>query len=694
MAPEQAARLDELSGQYAAGSTAAPQAQTTGQAPAIPDYELLRRVGRGAYGEVWLARNLTGSFVAVKVVARSAFEYDRPFEREFEGIKRFEPISRSDPPQVAVLHVGRGDGFFYYVMELADDANAECAAWNAELGATAHSAPRTPESYAPHTLREDLKRHGRLPVAQCVQIGLALTRALAHLHKCGLVHRDVKPSNVIFVGGVPKLADIGLVASVDATRSLVGTEGYVAPEGPGTPQADLYSLGKLLYEISTGCDRKEFPALPPDIASRPDREGLIELNAIVTRACQFDPRQRHGNAEAMLAELGLLRRGDSVQRERRVRRRVASLKKLALGVPGVAALGVVVTTLVRGMVPAGPYPEGPPSANAEANAFCEKAMYILRGDNYAEFTNIYTYFRRAIALDPNFARPYVGLLELQVREDVAGRPPTTAEDLRVTARQLQRLAPHLAATYCAKSVVNYSDGNYAEALRYSLAATKADPKYELGHTFYGWLLLCFGWPEEARRQTDIARELAPSKTIIYRALGNAELVARNYAEAIKWYKTAIKWEPHHLVPYDGVGESFRAMGDYTNALNYFEKGAILAGNDEAVTKQHFEVLRHALGEGGIRGYWQQEWKWAEKDTNASPYWKAVIQIHLGNTNAALDWLQRSYEARERDESTFGPPLLATSLLYDPHWDGLHNDRRFRRLLDETGLSKVMPGQRR
>src|SRR5438045_1674025 len=86
--------------------------------PAIPDYELLRRVGRGAYGEVWLARTITGSRVAVKVVARSAFAYDRPFEREFEGIKRFEPISRSDPSEVAILHVGRGDGFFYYVMEL------------------------------------------------------------------------------------------------------------------------------------------------------------------------------------------------------------------------------------------------------------------------------------------------------------------------------------------------------------------------------------------------------------------------------------------------------------------------------------------------------------------------------------------------------------------------------------------------
>ena len=64
----------------------------------IPDYVLLRRIGRGAYGEVWLAQNFTGSFVAVKIVARNAFDHDRPFEREFEGIKQFEPISRSDKP--------------------------------------------------------------------------------------------------------------------------------------------------------------------------------------------------------------------------------------------------------------------------------------------------------------------------------------------------------------------------------------------------------------------------------------------------------------------------------------------------------------------------------------------------------------------------------------------------------------------
>src|SRR5216117_982462 len=95
--------------------------------PRIPDHELLQPIGSGAYGEVWLARSVMGELRAVKIIHRSRFNDPRPFEREFEGIRRFEPISRSHPSQLAILHVGKNDdaGCFYCVMELADNANAK-----------------------------------------------------------------------------------------------------------------------------------------------------------------------------------------------------------------------------------------------------------------------------------------------------------------------------------------------------------------------------------------------------------------------------------------------------------------------------------------------------------------------------------------------------------------------------------------
>src|SRR5437899_4123394 len=91
----------------------------------IPDHELIRCIGRGSYGEVWLARNIMGTYRAIKIVYRATFDSDRPYDREFEGLRKFEPISRSHESQVHILHVGRSEqeGYFYHVMELADNAN-------------------------------------------------------------------------------------------------------------------------------------------------------------------------------------------------------------------------------------------------------------------------------------------------------------------------------------------------------------------------------------------------------------------------------------------------------------------------------------------------------------------------------------------------------------------------------------------
>src|SRR6476646_6113579 len=130
-------RIDEpTAGSYAQAETLADDSKTLadfGQAPdssftpearptpQIPDHELIRCIGQGSYGEVWLARNAMGTYRAVKMVYRASFEHARPFEREFNGIKKFEPLSRSHDGFVDILQVGKTEGYFYYVMELADD---------------------------------------------------------------------------------------------------------------------------------------------------------------------------------------------------------------------------------------------------------------------------------------------------------------------------------------------------------------------------------------------------------------------------------------------------------------------------------------------------------------------------------------------------------------------------------------------
>lgn len=315
MEPGPESPQEHFRGQPQAGSPGGPSPKPPVE---VPDHELLRCIGRGSYGEVWLARNVMGVFRAVKLIFRKSFQDQKPFERELSGIRKFEPISRSHEGFIDVLHVGWGKGqeFFYYVMELGDDENS-----GQEI---------VPERYSPRTLNKELVKRGRLTVSECVQLGLELSQALAAMHKNGLVHRDVKPSNIIFINGVPKLADLGLVADISEARSFVGTEGFIPPEGPGTPQADVYSLGKVLYEANTGRDRQDFPELPTLWDEPECHGGRVELNEIILDACQRDPLDRYQSAEDMQADLIVLANGKSVRRLKLLERRVANLKRVAV----------------------------------------------------------------------------------------------------------------------------------------------------------------------------------------------------------------------------------------------------------------------------------------------------------------------------------------------------------------------------
>lgn len=265
--------------------------------PVIPDHELLKCVGRGGYGEVWLARNIMGTFRAVKIVHRASFDSDRPFEREFAGIQKFEPVSRTHTGLVAVLHIGRSEGAgpdgrcFYYMMEVADDVES--------------GTRIDPVTYKPRTLGAELQRRGRLPLVECVTLGVALTAALDHLHRQGLVHRDIKPSNFIFVNGNLKFADVGLVTDIGERATFVGTAGFIPPEGPGSPTADIFSLGKVLYQMVAGKPADAFPEVPSLTGDETSTLEFLRLNPIILKACEANPRRRYQSASEMNAALAL-----------------------------------------------------------------------------------------------------------------------------------------------------------------------------------------------------------------------------------------------------------------------------------------------------------------------------------------------------------------------------------------------------
>lgn len=269
-------------------------AQQAGQGQLIPDHTLLKRIGKGAYGEVWLARNAIGTFHAVKIVRRAGFPADEPYEREFRGLQKFMPISRSHPGFVNILHAGRDDRqeLFFCVMEAGDDKTA--------------GQKIDPETYSPKSLLTELEWRGKISAAECIDLGIALAAALQHLHESQLIHRDIKPANIIYVNRAPKFADIGLVTDIRSAGrdvSFLGTEGYMAPEGPGTASADVYALGKVLYEAAMGRDRRLYPEVPTALYEEPSDALIRRLQRVIDRACEMNPTDRYQSAAALRADL-------------------------------------------------------------------------------------------------------------------------------------------------------------------------------------------------------------------------------------------------------------------------------------------------------------------------------------------------------------------------------------------------------
>jgi serine/threonine-protein kinase len=258
-------------------------------------YELEELCGSGGMSSVFRARDVQlDRSVAIKILHERYVddpEYVERFRREARAVARL-----SHPNIVTVIDRGEDEGRQYIVFEHVDGEN----------------------------LKELVVRTGRLPVRRAVELALSVADGLAFAHEHGLVHRDVKPQNVLLSReGDVKVTDFGIARSLDVehgvtqTGTVLGTGEYLAPEQangkPVSPATDVYSLGVVLWELLAGdvpFSGENFVAValrhvnePPPSLSQVRPDVPPRLAAAVERALAKDPSQRFSSMAALASEL-------------------------------------------------------------------------------------------------------------------------------------------------------------------------------------------------------------------------------------------------------------------------------------------------------------------------------------------------------------------------------------------------------
>lgn len=257
-------------------------------------YLLLEKIGGGGMAVVYKAKcNLLNRFVAIKIL-RSEFTNDEEFVKRFK-VEAQAVASLSHPNVVSIYDVGHQDDVHYIVMEYVDGM----------------------------TLKEFINKHGAINWQDAVKITIQICSAIEHAHKNNIVHRDIKPHNILMTkDGIAKVTDFGIARAVTSSTitmvgSTIGSVHYFSPEqargGFIDEKSDLYSLGIALYEMVTG--KVPFDGdTPVSVALKHIQEMPVEphkivpslpygVNEIIMKAIQKEQNLRYQSATSMINDL-------------------------------------------------------------------------------------------------------------------------------------------------------------------------------------------------------------------------------------------------------------------------------------------------------------------------------------------------------------------------------------------------------
>jgi tetratricopeptide (TPR) repeat protein len=589
-------------------------------------YAVERELGRGGMATVYLAEDLKHRRkVAIKVL--------RPELGAMLGPDRFTreihiAAGLNHPHIVPLYDSGEAGGLLFYVMPYVRG----------------------------ESLRQKLRRETQLPIEEAIGIARQVASALDHAHAQGLIHRDVKPENILLHEGEAMVTDFGIALAAGAGPSerlterglMVGTPAYMSPEqASGEPtldaRSDVYSLGCVLYELLAG-----------------------------------EPPYTGPTAQAVMAK----RFTDPVPRVRRLRGTVPPAVEQAImqalaRVPAdrfasAAAFAAALTAS------SDPQSRSPSVAVLPFLSLSPNPELYLQGRHcYSRYTEEgirkgIEYFRQAIAADPGYALAYVGVA-LAYAEFAAGQGGGLKEDLayREAMEAVTRALALDSGLGEAHSVLALlkcvHDYDWAGAEREFKLALELSPGAADIYDHYGWLCGALERYDEAIVLVQRAQEFDPAR---HRAdLATAFLRAGRHEEALEAALQCVEFEPELARGRATLGWAYLKNGLPDKGLAQLEKAVAFAPDNALYLAQLGEAYG-LLGKVGEAREVLRRLEEVSRQRYVSPYHTAYVYTGLGEQEKAMDLLERAYEERSGGLYGVKGSFLFTTLRSHPRFKAL------------------------
>ena len=522
------------------------------------DYELLEEIGRGGQGVVYRARQKSlNRIVALKVIGLAHWATEahvKRFRMEAEAAAHLD-----DPRIIPIYEIGERDGACYYSMKFIEGG---------QLDKIIGSEP--------------------VPGRKAAELTAKLARTLDYAHQHGVLHRDVKPGNILIdAKGEPHLTDFGLArlveteSTVTRTLEVLGTPSYIAPEQAAgnnsqlTSATDVYGLGAVLYQLLTGhppfAGSTPYETVRMVLETQPRQPRLSnpkvdrDLETICLKCLEKEPAKRYASAEAVAEEIERFLRHEPIQSRRssRLERAWRWCKRKPLVASLTAALIVIVAIGFAGVLSELPRVQKERAlvrraklseqekARLEAEQMNHPTAYdaYLRGRAFPGWWHqegAIRLFQEAVKLDPNFAQAWAYLSIGQSGSYWLGTDPSPRR-LAAAKDALDRaltLDPDLPETHLALGYYRYYGlRDYAGALAEFRQAAKDLPnsadviealaalQRRLGH-----------WDEAIAEQRRVV-ELDPRNVHACWDLATTYRMLRRFPEALATVDRALAWVP-------------------------------------------------------------------------------------------------------------------------------------------------------